>query len=382
MNIYLDNASTTKPSKKVIEAITESMESFYANASSLHKLGLECEKKINACRETLAKTINCSKDEIYFTSSGSEGNNFILRGLIKENSHIITTSFEHSSIKNTAIFLEKTNHNVSYLSLDSNGLINVDELKNKITKDTVLVSIIYVNNELGSIQNIKEIGVAIKESNPRTKFHVDAVQGYGKLPIDVVDMKIDALTISGHKINGPKGIGFCYLKKGLSPTPTIIGGNQEKGLRAGTENLPGIVGLTVAAEDKFKNIRENYSIVKNLKEYMIKRLSEIENIKINSPISDNFSPYILNVSFIGVRGEVLLHFLSEENIFVSTGSACTSKSKSGVVGSHVLESIGLTKSEIEGAIRFSFSPANTEKEIDITIDTIKKGLLLLRRIKR
>ncbi|MBE6050505.1 MAG: cysteine desulfurase [Clostridium sp.] len=382
MNIYLDNASTTKPSKKVIEAITESMESFYANASSLHKLGLECEKKINACRETLAKTINCSKDEIYFTSSGSEGNNFILRGLIKENSHIITTSFEHSSIKNTVIFLEKTNHNVSYLSLDSNGLINVDELKNKITKDTVLVSIIYVNNELGSIQNIKEIGVAIKESNPRTKFHVDAVQGYGKLPIDVVDMKIDALTISGHKINGPKGIGFCYLKKGLSPTPTIIGGNQEKGLRAGTENLPGIVGLTVAAEDKFNNIRENYSIVKNLKEYMIKRLSEIKNIKINSPISDNFSPYILNVSFIGVRGEVLLHFLSEENIFVSTGSACTSKSKSGVVGSHVLESIGLTKSEIEGAIRFSFSPANTEKEIDITIDTIKKGLLLLRRIKR
>lgn len=382
MNIYLDNASTTKPSKKVIEAVAESMENFYANASSLHKLGLECERKMNSCREILAKTINCSKDEIYFTSSGSEGNNFILRGLVKENSNIITTSFEHSSIKNTATFLEKNNHNVSYLTLDSNGLINIDDLKNKITKDTVLVSIIYVNNELGSIQNLKEIGTTIKKLNPRTKFHVDAVQGYGKLPIDVLDMKIDALTISGHKINGPKGIGFCYLKKGLSPTPTIIGGNQEKGLRAGTENLPGIVGLTVAAEDKFSNIRENYSKVESLKEYMINRLSEIENIKINSPISDNFSPYILNVSFIGVRGEVLLHFLSEENIFVSTGSACTSKSKSGVVGSHVLESIGLTKGEIEGALRFSFSPTNTTEEIDITIETIKKGLSLLRRIKR
>lgn len=382
MNIYLDNASTTKPSKKVIEAVAESMESYYANASSLHKLGLECEKKINTCREFLAKTINSSKDEIYFTSSGSEGNNFVLRGLTKENSNIITTSFEHSSIKNTANFLEKNNYRVTYLDVNSEGLININDLKSSINKDTVLVSIIYVNNEIGSIQNLKEIGIAIKEANPRTKFHVDAVQGYGKLPIDVKDMKIDALTISGHKINGPKGVGFCYLKKGLFPIPTIIGGEQEKGLRAGTENLPGIVGLTVAAEDKYNNMNQNYSKAQNIKEYMIKKLSEIKDIKINSPISDNFSPYILNVSFIGIRGEVLLHFLSEENIFVSTGSACTSKSKSGVVGSHVLESIGLSKNEIEGAIRFSFSANTTEEEIDITVDTIKKALLFLRRIKR
>ncbi|PRR82359.1 cysteine desulfurase family protein [Clostridium vincentii] len=382
MNIYLDNAATTKPSKRVIEELCSSMENFYANASSIHKLGIECNKQINGCRDALAKTINCSKDEIYFTSGGSEVNNFILRGLAKENLHIITTSFEHSSVKNTVSYLENKGTKITYLSVDSNGLINIDELKASLTKDTILVSIMYVNNEIGSIQNLKEIGEAIKSISSRAKFHVDAVQGYGKLSIDIKEMKIDALSVSAHKFNGPKGVGFCYLAKGIIPIPNIIGGAQEKGLRAGTENLPGIAGLTVAAQDKFNNLKENYTKVHEIKEYMINKLSEIEDIKINSPINENFSPYILNVSFRGVRGESLLHFLSEENIFVSTGSACTSKSKAGVIGSHVLEAMGLTKKEIEGAIRFSFSPDNTIEEIDKTIEILKKGLSLLRRLKR
>jgi cysteine desulfurase len=211
INIYLDNAATTKPSKDVIESVYSSMKNFYANPSSLHKLGTKCNKKIDECRAQLADTINCSKDEIYFSSGGSEANNFILRGLSKENLHIITTSFEHSSVKNTVNYLEKKGTRVTYLPLDSNGLLNIDELKSALTKDTILVSIIHVNNEVGSIQNLKEIGFVIKSISTRAKFHVDAVQGYGKFPIDIKTMKIDALSVSAHKINGPKGVGFCYF---------------------------------------------------------------------------------------------------------------------------------------------------------------------------
>ncbi|MGG7178695.1 cysteine desulfurase family protein [Clostridium paraputrificum] len=382
MYIYLDNAATTKPTKNVINEVCNGMEEFFGNPSSLHKLGMEAEKKLNICREELAKTINCSGEEIYFTSGGSEGNNFIFKGLLKEGSHLITTPFEHSSIKNTAEALEKMGVKVTYLSVDSKGRIDIEELREAIRKDTVLVSIMYVNNEVGTIQNLTEIGELIKSVSSRAKFHVDAVQGYGKLPIDIKKMKIDSLTVSGHKFNGPKGVGFFYLAKGIHPMPHIHGGAQERGLRAGTQNLPGIMGLTVAAIEVMKNREENYKKVEDIKKYMIEKLSEIKDIKINSPIEEDFSPYILNVSFRGVRGEVLLHLLEAEEIYVSTGSACTSQSKGGVVGSHVLEAMKLTNSEVEGAIRFSFSPDNTKEEIDKTVETIKKGLVFLRRIKR
>lgn len=381
MLIYLDNASTTKPSKEVIASIANAMDDYFANPSSSHRLGFECQKKLDYCREEIARTINASADEIYFTSGASEANNLILKGLVKEGAGLITTSFEHSSSKNAAKFLETSNTNITYLSVDSNGQISLDELKASINKNTALISIIYVNNEVGSIQNLELIGETIKSLSPRAKFHVDAVQGYGKLPIDVKKMKIDALTVSAHKINGPKGVGFCYIAKGINPTPLIHGGAQEKGVRAGTENLPGILGLTTAANSIIAKEKENYLIVKELKEYMIKRLSEIDNIRINSPVSDSFSPYLLNVSFIGVRGEVLSNFLAEQNIFVSTGSACTSKSRSGFSGSYVLKAMKLSQKEIEGAIRFSFSPENTKEQIDKTIDTLKIGLRLLRRMK-
>lgn len=381
MFIYLDNAATTKPTREVIDSMSKAMEEFYANPSSSHKLGMLSQKKINNCRQEIANTIHASGDEIFFTSSASEANNLILKGLLKEGTQLITTSFEHSSLRNTATFLEASKSIVTYLSVDSNGLINIDELKASINKNTVLVSIIYVNNEVGSIQNIKEIGELIKKLSPRAKFHVDAVQGYGKLPIDVKEMKIDALTVSAHKIHGPKGVGFCYIAKGVNPTPLIHGGSQEKGLRAGTENLPGIVGLTTASINIFSKKDENYLKVKEIKEYMIKRLGEIDNIRINSPLNNSFSPYILNISFIGVRGEVLMNFLENEDVFVSTGSACTSKSKSGFSGSYVLKAMNLSQKEIEGALRFSFSPDNTKEEIDATIEVLKKGLKLLRRKK-
>lgn len=382
MEIYLDNAATTKPKEEVIEAICDGMKKYYANPSSSHKLGMESEKKLDECREVIAKTINCSNDEIYFTSGGSEGNNFVVKGLVKPGTHLITTPFEHSSIKNTVETLEKSGVRVTYLSVNEFGEIDIEELREAITKDTVLVSVMFVNNEVGSIQNLKEIGETIKAISNRAKFHVDGVQGYGKFPIDVKKMKIDALTVSAHKIHGPKGVGFCYLAKGISIVPHIHGGTQERGLRAGTENIHGIMGLTVAAKDIIKNMDINYEKVSELKEYMIKRLSEIDDIRINSLMNDKFSPYILNVSFRGIRGEVLLHLLEDANIFVSTGSACTSKSKGGVIGSHVLEAMNLTKKEVEGAIRFSFSQENTKEEIDKTIDALKKGLVFLRRIRR
>lgn len=381
MFIYLDNAATTKPTREVIDSISNAMEDFFGNPSSSHKLGLECQKELDRSRQEIAKTINASGEEIYFTSSASEANNLILKGLVKEGTQLITTSFEHSSSKNTAAFLETSKSIVTYLSVDSNGFIAMDKLKGSINKNTALVSIIYVNNEVGSIQNLQEIGEAIKELSPRAKFHVDAVQGYGKLHIDVKKMKIDALTVSAHKIHGPKGVGFCYLAKGVNPTPLIHGGAQEKGLRAGTENLPGIIGLTTAAINIIAKKDANYIKVKEIKEYMIESLGEIDDIRINSPLNNSFSPYILNVSFIGVRGEVLMNFLDNEDIFVSTGSACTSKSKSGFSGSYVLKSMKLSQKEIEGALRFSFSPDNTKEEIDITIETLKKGLKLLRRKK-
>ena len=381
MDIYLDNSATTKPYKEVIEEITGAMEEYYGNPSSLHKIGLMAEKKLNEAREFLAKTINASKDEIYFTSGGSESNNLIIKGLVKPEHHVITTVFEHHSVLMTYNELEREGVKVTYLKVDKNGRISLDELKNSISKDTVLVSIMHVNNEMGAIQDIEAIGKIIKENSSRAKFHVDAVQSYGKLDIDVKKMNIDLLTASSHKIHGPKGIGFSYIKKGINPKSLISGGSQEGGFRGGTQNVPGIIGLKKAAEITFSSREENYKYVEALKKYMIRRLEEIDNIRINSSMGENFSPYILNVSFIGVRAEVLLHLLEDNNIFVATGSACTSKT-SAVKGSYVIKSLGLTKDEVESAIRFSFSKFNTKEEIDKVIEILKSSLKFLRRVKK
>ena len=380
MNVYFDNSATTKPYDEVIEAVSKGMKEYFGNPSSLHKIGMNCEKRLNEAREYFASTIKCNKEEIYFTSGGSEGNNLILKGLLKPGHHFITTAFEHHSIISTCKQLEEKGVKVTYLDVDSEGRISLEDLEEAITKDTVLVSIMQVNNEIGVIQDIEAIGKLIKERSSRAKFHVDAVQGYGKLPIDVNKSNVDFLTVASHKIHGPKGVGFIYIKKGIILNSLISGGSQEKGIRAGTENLPGIIGFEKAAQMTFEEMESRYDKVLELKKYFVERLNEMKDIRINGEI-DGFSPYILNVSFLGVRAEVLLHLLEEQNIYVATGSACTSKS-SAAHGSYVIKSLGLSNKEVESAIRFSFSYENTKEEVDYTIDVLKKSLMFLRRVKR
>ena len=380
MEVYFDNSATTKPSEDVVEVMKNAMIDYYGNPSSLHSLGLKCQNKLIEAKKDIAEKIGAVKEEIFFTSGGSESNNMILKNFAKVGNHIITTKFEHASVLNTLKDLERSGVNVTYLNVDEFGFIDLKELEEAITKNTVLVSIMQVNNEIGSIQDLKEIGKIIKEKSQRARFHVDGVQGFGKIKIDVKKCNIDFYSASAHKIHGPKGIGFCYVRKGLSINPLIQGGGQEFGMRAGTENIPGILSFVKASDLAFHTLDENYNKVLEVKRYFIERLKEIKDIKINSPLIDNVTPYILNVSFFGVRAEVLLHMLEEKGIFVSTGSACSSKS-AGTKGSHVLNAIGLEQKCIQGAIRFSFSKYNTKEEVDYTIENLQKSLKFLRRIK-
>ena len=379
MSIYFDNAATTPHTEEVIESVVVGMKEYYGNPSSLHKLGLNAERMLLTSREELAKTINATSDEIFFNSGGSEGNNFVLKGISKPGNNIITTKFEHPSVLNALNELREQGVIVHELSLDENGEVDLEELKSFIDKNTVLVSIMHVNNEIGTIQPIEEIGKIIKDNSTRAKFHVDGVQSYGKIAIDVKKANIDYLTVSSHKFHGPKGVGFCYIRKGLRLKPLISGGGQESGFRSGTENLPGVMGMVVAAKMAQASIKESYKKVWEIKEHFIEKLKGIENIKINSPQKENISPYILNVSFTGIRGEVLLHALEENGIFVSTGSACSSR---GGKESHVLKALGLDYKDIDGAIRFSFSRFNTIEEVDLSNEALKKSLLFLRRVRK
>ncbi|WP_294401502.1 cysteine desulfurase family protein [uncultured Clostridium sp.] len=382
MEIYFDNSSTTKTYDEVINEVSHGLREFYGNPSSLHNLGLKSEKKLRECRQIIADTINASENEIYFNGGGSEGNNLVLKGILKSGTHLITTPFEHASIFNTIKSLEKNGVKVTTLKIDDQGRIDLEDLENSITKETVLVSIMHVNNEIGVIQDIEEISRIVKKASSRARIHVDAVQSYGKLPIDVSKMQIDFMTVSAHKFHGPKGCGFIYIRKPNTLMPLIEGGSQESGVRAGTQNIAGIMGMAVAAKSVCKNMKDNYEKVHEIKRRFIEKVKNIDNIKINSPDEDYFSPYILNVSFRGVRGEVLLHFLEENGIYVSTGSACSSKERARIGGSYVLKSLGLTVDEIGGGIRFSFSDDNKPEEVDYTVEILEKGLKFLRRIKR
>ncbi|KRQ87662.1 Cysteine desulfurase [Caloramator mitchellensis] len=378
--IYFDNSATTKPYKEVVDEVMDCLTNYFGNPSSAHRLGIEAEKKLSSARERVARIINAGPNEIFFTSGGTEANNTVIKGLLKKGDHVITTKIEHKSVIQAVKQLEEDGIEATYLSVDKDGIINLDELKNSIKDNTRLVTIMYVNNEIGSIQPVEDIIKIVREKSKKAKIHFDAVQALGKIKIDVKKLDADFLSLSAHKIHGPKGVGALYVKKDLKLKSLLTGGGQEKDLRSGTENVPGISGFGVACDFAYNNIEKNIEKVKEIKMHFIKRLSEIDDCIVNSPFDDKHINNVLSVSFLGVRGEVLLHGLEDYKIYVSTGSACSAK-KAGHKN-YVLPEIGLNEDAIEGTIRFSFSHMNEIQEVDKTIDALKNLLKFLRRFKR
>ena len=379
MEIYLDNSATTKPYPEVVDKMVVALTNQYGNPSAIYKKGIEVEREIKEIRRNIARSLGAKETEIYFTSGGTECNNTIIRSVAnlnkKTKKHIISTCIEHPSVLNTLKDLEEQGFEVTYLPVDSQGKISIDDLKNAIKDDTFLVSTMHVNNEIGAIQPIEEIGKYLKTLKQKVYFHVDAVQSYAKIKFRPSKYNIDFMSVSGHKLHGPKGIGFMYVKENNRIKPLLTGGGQEIGVRSGTENVPGIYGLGKAVEILNQDLQGTIDKIRSLRDLLKKEILEnIDNVKINSP--EDGVCHVLNVSFRGVKGEVLLHYLEQKEIYVSTGSACSSKKK----GSHVLNAIGLSAEEIEGAIRFSLSDLNTEEEIREVVKALKESVSDLRMI--
>ena len=370
--IYLDNSATTKPYDEVVQYIYEVSKDFYGNPSSLHTKGIEAENLVKRARTQIAEALKVDPKEIYFTSGGTESNNLAILGFLKANpragKHIITSEIEHPSVLEVYKQLANDGYKVDYIPVDKEGIINLDILKNVLDSDTALLSFIHTNNETGSIQPIEEINKIRKAICPTAALHVDAVQAFGKTRIHPTSYGIDLLSFSSHKIHGPKGMGALYIRKGVKVKPILLGGGQETSLRSGTENVPGICGFGLATEKIFTNIEESYSHVSALKERFTLKIKEcFENAMINSP--EQASPYIINVSFPNLKSEVLLHHLEQKNIFVSTGSACSSHKSNH---SHVLQAMGVSSKYIDGAIRFSLSSSNSICDMDETINALKE----------
>ncbi|MEY8321234.1 cysteine desulfurase family protein [Lachnospiraceae bacterium 46-61] len=382
--IYFDNAATTRASEQVAKKMTEMLCHNFGNPASVNKLGLQVEREIKKTTEILSRGIHCKTSEIYYTSGGTEGDNWAIfgtaEGYQRQGKHLITTKIEHPAVKKPMEVLEQKGYDITWLSVDKKGKIDLEELKQAIRKDTILVSIILINNETGVIQEVEEIGRIIKEQNKNTLFHVDAVQAFGKYAIDVEKMNIDLLTMSAHKINGPKGVGMLYKRQGLKVKPYILGGGQQQGQRSGTENGAGVAGLGVAADICFQNMKKNQQTVFDIKKTLADGiLNDIADVQINGDTLEQGSPYVLNVTFKGLKSEVLLHALESKDIFISAGSACDSKKK---VGSPVLTAMGLPFNEIEGAVRFSFCQYNTVEEAKECLKQLKEIVPFLRKYNR
>ncbi|HZK70687.1 MAG TPA: cysteine desulfurase family protein [Clostridia bacterium] len=372
--MYFDNAATTRILAEASECINDINNKIYGNSSSMHIMGLEAEKVIDNSRRIIAITLGSTADEVYFTSGGTESNNTAIFGYLKANlrngNHIITTEIEHPSVYETFEFLKSQGYRVDYVPVNTNGECDIEFIQENICDDTTLISIMHTNNEVGAIQDVKRISELVKSKKASIAMHVDFIQGYCKIPLQVKTAGIDLLSVSGHKIHGPKGIGALYVKKSLKVSPIMYGGGQENGLRSGTENTSSIAGFGVAANIMFSDIDANYKKVKDLNRYFRSQIDRIgfEN-KILSP--DEGSPYILNIAFKNVKAEVLLHHLEQCNIYVSSGSACFSKKRKQ---SRILTAIGIPKEIADGAVRFSFSTENTLAEVDEAIIRLKEIL--------
>ena len=375
--IYLDNAATTKTAPEVVDAMLPYFSEYYGNASTIYSLGAESKKAMDHARQTIADSLGAKPEEIYFTAGGSESDNWALKATAEaytsKGKHIITTKIEHHAILHTCEYLEKRGFEITYLNVDRDGLISLDELKAAIRPDTILISVMFANNEIGTIEPIAEIGEIAKEHG--VLFHTDAVQAYAQVPINVDEMHIDMLSASGHKLNGPKGIGFLYIRKGVKIRSFVHGGAQERSRRAGTENIPGIVGLGAAVERAMRIMDTKTRKEIELRDYLIERLeNEIPHCWLNGHRTKRL-PNNINFSFLFIEGESMLIMLDMKGICASSGSACTSGS---LDPSHVLLAIGLKHEEAHGSLRLTLSEESTKEEMDIVAEEVKKIVQRLR----
>lgn len=384
MEVYLDNSATTKCYDSVRELVGKVMCEDYGNPSSMHKKGMEAEKYVKESKETFARLLKVQEKEIFFTSGGTESDNLALIGCARANKragkHLITSSIEHPAILNTMRYLEQEEgFRVTYLPVDKNGKIQLTALKDALCNETILVSIMHVNNEVGSVQPIEEAVQIVKNYNRNILFHVDAVQGFGKYRIYPKRMGIDLLSISGHKIHGPKGTGVLYINEKVKIKPIVFGGEQQKNVRSGTENVPGIAGIGLAAKEIYADFDAKISHMRALKQRFVEGIQQIERTKIHGLTDEQSAPHIVSVGFAGIRSEVLLHTLEDKGIYVSAGSACASNHPAI---SGVLRSIGTGSEYLDATLRFSFSEFTTFEEIDYTLQTLYNCVPMLRKYTR
>lgn len=383
MEAYFDNSATTRCFDGVIDVVAKVMGADYGNPSSMHQKGVEAEQYLKEARAVISKNLKVNEKEILFTSGGTESNNLALIGTAMANRrsgmHLVTTVIEHASVGNTMKYLEEQGFSVTYVPVDSDGIVDLEALEAAVREDTILVSIMYVNNEIGSVQPIEEISRRIKAKNPKVLFHVDAIQAYGKYRIYPKKMGIDLLSVSGHKIHGPKGIGFLYCGEKVKIKPILFGGGQQKGMRSGTDNVPGVAGLAEAVREIYTDFEKHVEHLYRLKEAFMQGVLELPEVLVNGRTGRDSAPQIVSVSFRGVRSEVLLHALEERGIYVSAGSACSSNKQTV---SSTLKGIGLEPALLDSTVRFSFSIFNTEEEVQDTLQVLAELLPVLRRYVR
>ncbi len=381
--IYFDNSATTCCTKQVADLVMECMLEDYGNPSSRHMKGVEAEKRVKTAREQIAAALHASEKEIYYTSGGTESDNWAIWGSVtaqhRRGNHLITTSVEHPAILEPMKELERQGYRVTYLPVDEYGRIRPEDLEKALDDETIFVSVMSVNNELGTIQPVEESARLVKAFDERILFHTDAVQAFGKIPMSTRGSRVDMISVSGHKIHAPKGTGFLYVRDGVRINPFMRGGGQQKGMRSGTDNVPGIAGLGQASADICRDIEKQGAYLASLRDRLRDGLSSMEDVRINTP-TEGAAPHILNASFSGVRSEVLLHALEDRGIYVSAGSACLSNKKQAV--SHVLRAVGMSARHAESAVRFSFGTMNTPEEVDICLEALEQIVPMLRRYTR
>lgn len=383
MEAYFDNSATTRCFEEVKDIVVKTMMEDFGNPSAMHQKGVDAEGYVKESARTLAQILKVTEKEILFTSGGTESNNLALIGGALANkrsgNHIITTAVEHAAVSQPVAFLQEQGFEVTILPVDGHGVVKLDALEKALRPDTILVSTMMVNNETGAVMPVEKIGAIIQEKCPKALYHVDAIQAFGKYRIYPKKWNIHLLSVSSHKIHGPKGVGFLYINSKAKVQPLILGGGQQNGMRSGTDNVPGIAGLAKSAEIVYKHFDEQTAQMRACKHRLIEGLRELDDVVIHGMPEEEGAPQIVNASFLNVRSEVLLHTMEDRQIYVSAGSACSSHKRAG---SPTLTAIGASKAEMESAVRFSFSEFTTLEQIDYTLDTLREVLPMLRRFTR